>query len=224
MNEVANVVDAQVEALLQLVEDYREHRCREILERARAEAATAVRDAHREGRARMHKAVEEERVRSHEKIVSTHAQLQTHKRRGQQQADTALLQQAWDALQKRLLARWQDAGSRRTWVRALLRQARAVLPAKKWQVEHPVGWRTQEALGPGSELSAQGELPTFVELPEICAGLRIRAGDACLDGTPAGLLASRAEIEAQLLSQFHHPAEEKPAAANPGRNRSKSES
>lgn len=226
MNEVASVIDAQVEALLQLVESYRERRCRQILEDARAEATTAVKHAHREARARMHKAVEEERVRSREKIVSTQAQLQTQRRQGQQQADAALLQQAWDALQGRLLARWQDADSRRTWVQALVRQARALLPAKKWQIEHPVGWRPQEALGLGSELSAQGdgESPAFVETPEISAGLRVRVDEACLDATAAGLLASRAEVEALLLAQFHRLVEEERAAANRGRRRAKAES
>lgn len=226
MNESTSIIDEQVEALLKLVEDYRERRCRQVLEHARVEAAAAVKQAHREARARMHKAIEEERARSQEKIASTRAQLQTQRRQRQQQADTALLRQTWDALHERLLARWQDAGTRRTWVQALMRQARAVLPAKRWQIEHPVGWRTQEALGPGSELSApgDGELPAFVEKPEITAGLRIRADDACLDGTPAGLLASQAEIEAQLLAQFYRLAVEDRAMANPGHRRSKSES
>jgi hypothetical protein len=223
MNESTNVIDAQVEALLKLVEAYRERRCRQVLEHAQTEAVTAVKQAHRDARARMHKTIEEERARSQEKIASTQAQLQTQRRQRQQQADTALLRQAWDALQERLVARWQDAGARRTWVQALMRQARAVLPAKRWQIEHPVGWRTQEALGQESELSALGvdELPAFVEMSEITAGLRIRADDACLDGTPAGLLASRAEIEAQLLAQFHRLAVEERAATNPGRRRDK---
>jgi F0F1-type ATP synthase membrane subunit b/b' len=222
VNEFASVIDAQVEALLQLVEDYRERQCRQILDHAHAEAATVVKHAHRDARARMHKVVEEERVRSQEKIASTHAQLQTQRRQAQQQADTVLLQQAWDALQGRLLARWQDAGSRRTWVQALVRQARALLPAKKWQIEHPVGWRTQELLGPSRELGGQGDgkLPAFVETPEISAGLRIRIDDACLDGTPAGLLASRAEVEAQLLAQFHRLAMQRRAAAKRGKTES----
>lgn len=224
MNQLASVIDAQVEALLQLVKDHRERRCREILDHARVEAATAVKHAHREGRARMRKAVEEERTRSREKIISTEAQLHTQRRQAQQQADTVLLQQAWDALQGRLIARWQDAASRRTWVEALVRQARAVLPAKRWQIEHPVGWRTQEALGPDGELIGQEELPEFVETPEIGAGLRIRADEVCLDGTPAGLLASRAEVEAQLLAQFHRLAVGGRAAANRGRRSGNTES
>ena len=226
MNEFASVIDAQVEALLQLVEDYRERRCGEILEHARVEAAKAVKHAHHEARARMRKAVEEERARSQEKIISTQARLQTQRRQGQQKADATLLREAWDALQQRLIARWQDGGSRRTWVRALLRQARAVLPAKKWQIEHPVGWRTQEALGPESELDGQGDsgLPAFVETPEISAGLRIRADEVCLDGTPAGLLASWAEVEAQLLAEFHRLAAKDRATANRRSKRSQGES
>lgn len=226
MNELVSVIDAQVEALLQLIKDYRERRCREILEHAQSEATTAVKHAHRDARARMHKAVEEERVRSQEKIVSTQAQLQTQRRQRQQQADAALLRQAWGALQGQLVTRWQDTHSRRIWVRALLRQARALLPAKKWQIEHPVGWHTQEALGPDSALDdrSERESPAFVEVPEISAGLRIRAGEACLDGTPAGLLASRAEVEAELLAQFHRLVEEDRTTANRGGTRAGAES
>ena len=226
MNESTSLIDAQLEALLKLVEDYRERRCREILEHARAEAKLAVKQAHREARARMRKTVEEERTRSREKIASTQAQLQTQRRQRQQHAETALLQQAWGALQERLLARWQDPGARRIWVLALLRQARAVLPAKKWQIEHPVGWRTQEALASGAErgVLGDGEAPLFVEDAEIRAGLRIRTDAACLDGTPLGLLASRAEIEAQLLAQLHRLALEDRAVANPGHRRRTSKS
>lgn len=210
MNRVASIIDAQVQALLQMVEEHRERRCRQILEQARTEAAAAVKQAYGEARARMHQAIEEERARGEGKIASTRAQLQTQRRQREQRLDMALLAQAWEALRARLLARWQDEQARRVWVRALVHQARAVLPAQKWRIEHPVGWRSQEALALLSEESAM-----FLEAPDIAAGLRIRAGDACLDGTPAGLLASRAEIEAQLLAELHRNVANE-LAANPG--------
>ena len=34
------------------------------------------------------------------------------------------------------------------------------------------------------------------------AGLRIRAGDACIDATVAGLLAARERIASELLAEF----------------------
>ena len=51
--------------------------------------------------------------------------------------------------------------------------------------------------------SARG--PSNVDVPAsqgLGAGLRIRAGDACLDATVAGLLAARERIAAELLAEF----------------------
>jgi F0F1-type ATP synthase delta subunit len=38
------------------------------------------------------------------------------------------------------------------------------------------------------------------------AGLRIRAGDACIDATVAGLLAARERIASELLAEFERQA------------------
>lgn len=206
MNESVSVIDAQVEALLKLIEDYRESRCRQLLEKARSEAAMIVRQTHREGRARMHKAITEERSRTHEKLASTQARLQTQRRQRQQQADMALLQRAWAALREALLSRWQDAEARRTWIQSLFNEASAVLPAKPWQVEHPSGWDPQEAPAGRAHAQSGGGAAKFVEMADIDAGLRIRAQGTCLDGTLTGLLTGRAEVEAQLLAEYYRVA------------------
>lgn len=226
MNEYANVIDAQVQALLRLVEEHRQRRCHEILEHARADAAAVIKQAHREARARMRLAIEEERTHAKEKLASTRAQLQTQSRQRQQRADARLLEQAWEVLPTRLLACWQQEEARRAWVRALVRQARTVLPAQGWQIEHPPGWRPQEVLALLSEIDGGGAggPPAFLEVPDIAAGLRIRANDACLDGTPAGLLASRAEIEAQVLAQFRRIMANERAAPSLERRNAGSES
>ncbi len=204
MNESQGVIDAQVEALLQLVRNYHESRCHQILEHANAQVATIVKQAHHEARARLHTTIKEERIRAQEKIASTRAQLQTRRRQRNQQADIALLEKAWAMLNERLLMRWQDADSRRIWIRTLIQQALRVLPGTQWQIEHPSGWRPQEALAFNDKITAHtnGESPTFVEAGDIAAGLRISAEGARLDGTLMGLLASRADIEAQLLAEF----------------------
>ena len=54
---------------------------------------------------------------------------------------------------------------------------------------------------------AGSEGPSNVEVTAIeglGAGLRIRAGDACLDATLAGLLAARERITSELLAEFEH--------------------
>jgi vacuolar-type H+-ATPase subunit H len=226
MNEPKSVINAQVEALLALVENYRESRCRQILEQARAQATEVVKQAHREARARMHKAIDEERARAQEKVASTHAQLQTRRRQRHHKADMALLETAWPALHETLVARWQDADSRRVWVRALVNQASTVLPAKQWRIEHPAGWQSRVALALAGEITAQaeGEPPVFVEACEATAGLRLCADGACLDGTPEGLLVGRAEIEAELLAEFHRVSAKALAAGEAVRVRTKTDS
>lgn len=226
MNESKGVIDAQVEALLQLVHNYHESRCRQIIEHAKAQAANIVKQAHHDARARMHTAIKEERMRAQEKIASTRAQLQTRRRQRHQQADMALLEKAWEMLHERLLTRWQDADSRRIWIRTLVQQALSVLPGKRWQIEHPSGWRPQEALALDNEITAhtEGESPTFVEARDITAGLRICAEGARLDGTLVGLLASRADIEAQLLAEFRRFLTEGLATRDATRKRRKADS
>jgi hypothetical protein len=54
--------------------------------------------------------------------------------------------------------------------------------------------------------------PAFSVDAGITAGLRIRAGSACLDGTDRGLLASREDVEALLLACWEE--QDMPGAAD----------
>jgi hypothetical protein len=49
----------------------------------------------------------------------------------------------------------------------------------------------------------------------IGAGIRVRAGAACLDATIAGLLAERGDIEAAFLAQCERDDAAAPAEATP---------
>ena len=204
MSEPQRIVEAQVAELLKVVEDHREERCRRILEQAKAQVVTIVRQAHQEARARMHAAIEQERARAKEKIASTQAHLQTRRRQRHQQADMLLLERGWEKLRETLMKRWQDVDQRRAWVQALLREGLTLLPAKAWRIEHPPGWQSAEMLdlSGATALGTQGQTPVLVEARDIAAGLRIHVDHACLDGTLDGLLAIREAIEAQLLAEF----------------------
>lgn len=204
MSEPQTIIEAQVGELLELVENHRQDSCRHVLEQAQAQAATIVRQAHHDARARMHTAIEQERARAREKIASTRAHLQTRRRQRHQQADMLLLERGWEKLHEALMKRWQNVDQRHLWVQALVHQGWTLLPAKAWRIEHPPGWQPDEMLDLGSESSVhtQGQTPAFVEARDITVGLRIRVDKACLDGTLDGLLANRAAIEAHLLAEF----------------------
>ena len=202
MTDAPIIVDAQVEGLLKLVDDYRQSRCREILEQAQADKT--VKHAHQEARKRMRVAIEQERVRVQDKLASTRAHILTRRRQRQQQADLVLLQKAWERLHDRLTTYWQDRRQRRIWMANLMRQGLGVLPDKAWRIEHPLGWHSNEPLDLDNEIAAQLECrsPVFVESGDIAAGLRIYAERACLDGTLEGLLMDRTGIEARLLAEL----------------------
>lgn len=203
MSATSGVLEAQLEELLELVEDFRDRSCREIEEQARARAEGIVARAGQEARGRMRAAVEHERARAREKITATRARLLTQRRHRRQQLDKRLVARGWEELRPALARRWQNEAQRRAWIEALVRRADALLPAAEWRVEHPSGWDPGEMPSLGAQSSARAGPPTFVEDADIEAGLRIRVEGTCLDGTTEGLLADRAAVEAALLAEVH---------------------
>ncbi len=204
MNERSHVIDGQLEALLQLVEEYREKRCRDITQQAHEQATTLIKQAHQQARARMHESIQQERTHWRAKIDETRAHLETRQRQRRQQANKQLLQQGWDKLHDALIQRWRRPDQRCIWVEALAQQAMTRLPTKGWRIEHPPGWPLEEQLHFSEQVATYsgGQSPMFVENREIVAGLRIFANGACLDGTLEGLLGNRNAIEGHLLAEI----------------------
>lgn len=204
MNEPGRAIDGQLEALLQLVEEHREKRCRDIIQQAHEQAATLVRQAHYQARARMHESIQQERTHWRTKIDETRAHLETRQRQRRQQANRLLLKQGWEKLHEVLIERWQKPDQRSSWVEALAQQAMMRLPTKAWRIEHPAGWPSEEQLHFSEKVATYtgGQSPIFVETHEIVAGLRILADGACLDGTLEGLLRNRNAIEGHLLAEI----------------------
>jgi vacuolar-type H+-ATPase subunit H len=207
MSEAKGVLEAQLEALLELVESYRDTSRRRIEEQARTQAEEIVAHARREARVHMRAAIEQERTRAREKITSTRAHLLTQRRQRRQQLDKGVVEEGWVKLHEALTKRWRNADQRRVWVGAQVERGHALLPARDWRVEHAPGWDPDEMLRLHGELSAlaRDRSPTFVEDPSITAGLRIRVDGTCLDATTEGLLANRSDVEAELLAEVSRP-------------------
>lgn len=202
MSEPGSVLEAQVNALEELVESTRNERCRRILEDARRGAEETVKRAHRENRARMRAAIEEQRKRMEETLAATRARLATRARQNRQQADKERLALAWSRLGEALQERWKNPKCRRLWILGLVEDALAHLPRDPWRIEHPERFEAAELSGVNERITEHcgGEPPDIVTREEIRAGLRICAGGACMDGTGEGLLIDRNRIEAELLS------------------------
>jgi len=172
-----------------------------ILEQARVEAARLVRSAHRDARARMHQTLVELRSQMRREVAQADAMLETARRQHQAHCELMLLTQADRPLREGVIARWRDQASRKIWVDHIVAQARTVLPATAWEVEHAPGWPARERDALGQTVAGEsGHAPTFTEQADIAAGLRLCAKGACLDGTAESLLADRDAIHARLLA------------------------
>jgi exonuclease VII large subunit len=215
MSAVESVLEAQTTALLRRLAREQETRTRRIRDEAEAQAADVVRRARSEARSRVRQAVLETRRADETTLARRRAALDTQARRSQQAILRELLDRAWQALPDALLSRWQDQASRKRWCAAACTAARRSLRhMDRLQVELDPQWVPE--LGAALVQSFTGDSTVNVAaIDALGAGLRIRAGDACLDATVAGLLAARERIAAELLAEFErqgaaHGAERQP--------------
>lgn len=215
MNDVGSLLEAQTAALLRRLEREQESRIQRIRDEAATEAADIVRKARTEARTRLHQAVIDARREDEQALTRRRAALDTQARRRRQATVRELLEQAWEALPATLLARWLDAAAREHWCEAACACARRSLRhLDRVQVEVDPQWLAH--VGP----LLRGPLAglTNVETTACAglgAGLRIRAGDACVDATLAGLLAPRERITSELLAEFDRLVASQPAEPAP---------
>ena len=204
MNQATGLVDAQLQQLLETVERHRDERCKVLQDDADAQAQMLLKHAWQEGRARLHQAVLATREQARRQLAAAQAQHQTRLRMQRQHDDQALLARAWQPLRELLLQRWQQPESRRQWTEALLTQASATLLDPHWRIEHPADWPEAERTAVQRKLKAElGHDPVLSANTDLAAGLRICAGDACIDGSASGLLRARTHIEAMMLAALN---------------------
>ncbi|OGI47777.1 MAG: hypothetical protein A2151_01135 [Candidatus Muproteobacteria bacterium RBG_16_65_34] len=197
------MTEAALTEMLALVERHGQERCREITTRARQEAQTILRAAHRAVRERTHRQLQELRHHRDRETARAQAELATARRGHQQRCDYVLIDSGGALLRAALLARWRDADARRRWANGLLNQARALLPRGPWRIAHPADWPAAErAVLAGLLTRELGAAPEFSEDRDVTAGLRLCTGGACLDGTIEALLADRRAVEALLLAEI----------------------
>jgi hypothetical protein len=199
----AILVDSQVEALLQRVTQTSQQRCAELRAAADSQAHEIIRSGRAEALASIRKAVSEERSRiAHGvRLAEAHAELEARQRA--QRETRILLNHIWSDLPDALLARWSDPEQRRSWIDAALAQAHFLIGGQSWILQHGADWtqedRRRSETPPGQEPSQQIEWELDAG---IKAGIRVRTDRVCLDATVGGLLARRAQIEADFLAEY----------------------
>ena len=204
MSQVDTDIDTRLQHLLDVVAHNREERCQALLEEAGQQAQQLVKQAYRDARERLHQKVQSTREDARQRLAAAEAQRQTRARLQRQNADRAILERAWEPLNEQLLAYWHETESRRQWIKHLIQQATINLVDTPWRIEHPADWPDEERTELLAQLvKASGSVPEFASRTEIKAGLRICAGDACVDGTRCGLLRSRSRIEGIMLAKLN---------------------
>lgn len=207
MNEIDGVVRAQVDALMELLEESRSANCREAIERAELQAAEFRRRARKQARERVRQAAHEERERLEHALRMAQAELDTEQRRRARQRDLELIRAGRTALQQALSARWHVAAGRRDWARVTLLEAQDVLLGREWTLEHPAAWPAAER-DAALQFAREQCGATIVAEPadELDTGLRVRSGGALVDMSIPGLMANDRAIEGELLAEFNRTA------------------
>ncbi len=206
MNDVESLLEAQTTALLRRLGREQEARTRHIRDEAGTQAADIVRRARVEARTRVHQAVVDTRREGEMALARRRAALDTQARRSRQATLRELLDRSWQALPAALQSRWLDANARERWCDAACRSAsRSLRHLDRLQVEVDPQWLAH--VGPLVRSRLAGPSNVDVAATDgLGAGLRIRAGDACVDATVAGLLAARERIASELLAEFERQA------------------
>ena len=198
-----SIVAAQLQGLLQRLEQDRERRCNAELASARERARAIVRAARSEARRRLREAVRYERMRLAEALALRRAELDAARRREERAALGELVKRARDGLPAALERRWRESGARREWCETVLTTAAQRLCSADWTIEIAPGTSKEERDG---LLARAGELRagthTLSERVELRAGLSVRAAGATLDATVAGLLDDVAAIGAHFLREW----------------------
>jgi hypothetical protein len=204
VNDVAPLLRAQTEALLQRVARERESRTSAIRDAAAEQARAVVVRARQEARARLRQAVDEERRQVERLLTERRAALETGVRRAEQADLRRVIARAWQQLPQAVASRWQDDESRAVWIRAACDYA-----ARSLRSQAPCTVEFDPQCDPQAGRIATARLTeshfTPVEVRAVAglgAGLRIRSGGACVDATVNGLLASRERVESELLAEL----------------------
>lgn len=203
-------LEERAKGLLKLVETYRARECREVIDRARAEAREILRRAWRRERDHLHTSCEAERSRARALIQAARAERATRARTSGDRLNARLLALAWPRLKTRLEGRWQDPRGREAWVAQALAAALRVLPVGQWTLRHASDWVAPEQASPCMALAEQlagrgAPAPRFMADPGVSAGLVVECGAARLDASLAGLLQDRPRLEARLLALMAAP-------------------
>lgn len=201
-NMPSSIVDAQVQRLLEVVTEYRQQQCDELLGHAHTQSRKIIRQAFRNARLRVHHDIQDSRQNMQQELAATRAKQHTSLMQQKHRQAQEFLNQAWNSLADKLQERWREPQQRQAWVQSIILTALKVLPGNSWQVTCPADWPKKEQEDFLNTVNQAGKREvSFNSTTNIVAGIRISADAALVDGTVDGLMADRGRIESEMLAQ-----------------------
>lgn len=193
----------QADALTREIERQLSQESDAVMASAQAEAGAVIAQARVTARQKLRGSIAELRREGERRLTRAKAELDTAARALEQQQASRALDAAWPLLHQTLSARWHDPEARKAWTDNVATLCAARLRRGDWTVEHPSDWAAAEQADFIASFgnNGDGHAITFTADPSISAGLRIKADQAVLDATIAGLLYDRRAIAALLLDE-----------------------
>jgi hypothetical protein len=205
MKDFAGVLELQVESIVANLRHLQEDRSGRLLRQAESRARELKRSARRRLRAHGSEAVRDARARREKALQMAKHRLHAEAGNRMQARHAAVLREGWPALVAELERRWSDSATRREWCDAIVAKALGAIGQAAWTIEHPSSWTDADSDHVCRKLKKLDVPAATFNLDESAtAGMRIRSGTACLDGTIDGLLAERTRVEGLLLAAWEH--------------------
>ena len=203
MKDFEGVLALQVESIVANLRHLQEERSARLLRQAEGQARELKRSARRKISREGREAVGDQRLRRKKALRMAEHRIQAEAGHRMQAHYAALLREGWPALIAELERRWSDADARAAWCSILIERAQSAFGPTAWTIEHPCNWTGADSERLGQRLEELGVPPArFHPDDAVAAGLRVRNGTACLDGTIDGLLAERTRVEGRLLAAW----------------------
>jgi hypothetical protein len=192
MNTPTTILETQTQTMLEYLRRYEVEQIKVEMDRGHRIASELLQNAHRRARKHMRDRIQRERRRMRAAERSAQARLATRKRVAAHSRTTKMIGAARQLLPAALEARWANDESRQAWCDTLLQQTCRSLQGPEILVEHPEDWGPDECRAFLQKIDKH-----FGKRPKARA---IHSGNAWLDGSVAGLLARRNQIDEKLAA------------------------
>lgn len=202
-----NILTAQVQQLLELIERTKTDKITLVREQANKEAQSLLKQAFNSAKIKVRADIKASRQDMEKEIKIAHAHMETLAKQARYQAEEKVLDKAWDLLEKALLRRWMQETSRKAWIERVSSSALQYLLEATWNVTYAPGWSEAERMQWQQDLQTRNiRIAEFREQADLQAGLVVHAGLAVVDGSLQGLMYDRTGLQARLIAAYRSRA------------------